>query len=144
MISYLCIDFKPIQRLEKICIMEFNEIQSSTKNLITAYDTDYLSIHDKKITENVLIYPETISLILDITTIHDINELTIQKAINFNPEIILFGFNSPNLFLSANQIKIFHDHNIAVESMNLMSACRTFNILLSEQRKVIFFAFLNL
>lgn len=80
----------------------------------------------------------------EIKTIDDIDESILNKAIDFDPEIILFGFNATNHFLPRDHIKLLHKNQIAVECMNLMSACRTFNILLSEQRRVIFFALTRL
>lgn len=124
--------------------MEFNEINSNSINLITAYGEGYLEVNHKKTTENILIYPEHTYLMSEIKTIDDIDETILNKAIDFDPEIILFGFNATNHFLPRHQIKLLHKNQIAVECMNLMSACRTFNILLSEQRRVIFFALTRL
>lgn len=51
-------------------------------------------------------------------------------------EILLIGYGKQKVFISLEHINPFFQQNIGVESMDTAAACRTYNILASENRKV--------
>jgi len=51
-------------------------------------------------------------------------------------EILLIGCGKQKAFISLEHINPFFQQNIGVESMDTAAACRTYNILASENRKV--------
>ncbi len=61
---------------------------------------------------------------------------TYQFLLQLQPEVILIGYNGHNKLL----IELIQDlakKKIGLECMSIGAACRTFNILLSEGRKVV-------
>lgn len=51
-------------------------------------------------------------------------------------EILLFGCGKKQRFIPAQQLIHFVQQGVGVESMDTAAACRTFNVLASEGRKV--------
>ena len=54
-----------------------------------------------------------------------------------SPELVLMGTGKQFLPLSPNFRAAFREHSIAVDSMDTGAACRTYDVLLSEERHVV-------
>jgi uncharacterized protein len=55
----------------------------------------------------------------------------------FKPEVVLLGTGDKQRFVHPRHIQAFLAENIGVECMTTAAACRTFNILTAEGRKVV-------
>lgn len=55
----------------------------------------------------------------------------------FKPELVLLGTGDKQRFIHPRHIQAFLTQNISVECMTTAAACRTFNILTAEGRKVV-------
>ena len=53
------------------------------------------------------------------------------------PEIILIGHNNPSKFPPPTTTDYLSKQRIALESMSIGAACRTYNVLLSEHRNIV-------
>jgi uncharacterized protein len=53
------------------------------------------------------------------------------------PEIVLIGTGSKQIFLPPELMMFFYSRNTGFEVMTTDAACRTFNVLASEGRKVV-------
>ena len=60
-----------------------------------------------------------------------------DEIISNNPDIIIIGCGSKQVLPSLDFIDYFTSQEIGIEIMTTESACKTFNILISEHRKVI-------
>tara|TARA_A100001011_G_scaffold373794_1_gene433629 strand:+ start:11 stop:448 length:438 start_codon:yes stop_codon:yes gene_type:complete len=85
--------------------------------------------------------------------ITDVNKVNLAKIRSLNPEILILGTGNKHFFLPQNllcfnlnqedQISTFLETNdvakssINIECMSTPAACRTFNILAAEERKVV-------
>jgi len=73
----------------------------------------------------------------DVDSIKDINEETLQVIFDLQPELVLIGCGTTQVFLPpAIQAHFFH-RNIGFEVMITDAACRTFNVLVAEGREVV-------
>lgn len=73
----------------------------------------------------------------DVDSIKDINEETLQVIFDLQPELVLIGCGTSQVFLPpAIQAHFFH-RNIGFEVMITDAACRTFNVLVAEGREVV-------
>jgi len=61
----------------------------------------------------------------------------LQALLDFGANIVLLGTGQTHPLPSARLRIAFHSRSIALECMNLGAACRTYNILASEQRAVV-------
>ena len=67
----------------------------------------------------------------------DLAECDLEKILDLDPEIVLLGTGASQVFLPPERMMYFYSRNVGVEVMNTEAACRTFNVLVSESRKVV-------
>jgi uncharacterized protein len=67
----------------------------------------------------------------------DFAECDLEKILELDPEIVLLGTGARQVFLPPERMMYFYSRNVGVEVMNTEAACRTFNVLVSESRKVV-------
>ena len=109
---------------------------SFASNSIRAYGDGEISVNDKTIRQSVIITPD---LIQPWEPRH-IGELSAAHCLQLgelNPEVVIIGTGKTLVFPSPQLTAGLQTRGIGVEIMAHDAACRTFNILLSEDRRVI-------
>jgi uncharacterized protein len=117
--------------------MKFHLIQSDNKNLITGYDLNWVEINQVRYQSSLIVTPDQLLLEWSVKTIEDIKENSFEAVESLNAEIILLGTGNTQQHLQPRLLEFFSKKNMAVESMSNQSACRTYNILANEERKVL-------
>ena len=117
--------------------MKFHLIQSDNKNLITGYDSNWVEVNQERYHSSLIMTPNQLLLEWPVKSIKDIKENIFEAIESLNVEIILLGTGNIQEHLEPRLIEYFSKKNIAIESMNNQSACRTYNILANEERKVL-------
>lgn len=117
--------------------MKFHLIQSDNKNLITGYGLNWVEVNQERHQTSLIITPNQLLLEWPVKTIKDIKENSFEAIESFNIEIILLGTGNIQEHLEPKILEYFSKKNMAVECMNNQSACRTYNILANEERKVL-------
>lgn len=62
---------------------------------------------------------------------------TLSAILQFKPEVVLLGTGDKQRFIHPKHTQAFLSQNIGIECMTTAAACRTFNILTAEGRKVV-------
>ena len=117
--------------------MKFHLIQSDNKNLITGYDLNWVEVNQVRHQSSLIVTPDQLLLEWSVKTIKDINENSFEAIKSLDIEIILLGTGNKQEHLEPRLLEYFSKKNMAIESMSNQSACRTYNILASEERKVL-------
>ena len=117
--------------------MKFHLIKSDNKNLITGYGLNWVEVNQERHQTSLIITPNQLLLEWPFKTIKDIKENSFDAIESFNIEIILLGTGNIQEPLEPKILEYFSKKNMAVECMNNQSACRTYNILANEERKVL-------
>jgi uncharacterized protein len=117
--------------------MKFHLIQSDNKNLITGYDLNWVEVNQVRHQSSLIVTPDQLLLEWSVKTIKDINENSLEAIKSLDIEIILLGTGNTQEHLEPRLLEYFSKKNIAIESMSNQSACRTYNILANEERKVL-------
>ena len=117
--------------------MKFHLIQSDNKNLITGYDLNWVEVNQERHHSSLIVTPNQLLLEWPVKNIKDIKENSFEAIESLNVEIILLGTGNIQEHLEPRLLEYFSKKNMAVESMNNQSACRTYNILANEERKVL-------
>jgi uncharacterized protein len=60
-----------------------------------------------------------------------------EQLLGFEPELVIFGSGSRQQFVSPQLYRSLIERRIGIETMDTAAACRTFNVLASEGRKVL-------
>ncbi len=117
--------------------MKFHLIQSDNKNLITGYDLNWVEVNQVRHQSSLIVTPDQLLLEWSVKTIKDINENSFEAIKSLDIEIILLGTGNTQEHLEPRLLEYFSKKYIAIESMSNQSACRTYNILANEERKVL-------
>lgn len=122
--------------------MHFSEASPATSKLFTAYDDDSVSINGQSYRQSLIVSNDTL---LDHWEVNDISSLTPDKLdiiYTLNPEIILLGTGSQQLFPAPDILKRLSQKQVGFEIMDTPAACRTHNILANEGREIVTAIFL--
>ncbi len=60
-----------------------------------------------------------------------------EQMLAFEPELVIFGSGTRQQFVSPQLYRSLIERRIGIETMDTAAACRTFNVLASEGRKVL-------
>ena len=110
---------------------------SSAVHFIRAWEPGRLRVADRWIAGNVLIGNDDI---IESWTTSLASELTIadlEPALALAPTIIVLGTGTERLLPDVELMAEVAGRSVGLEIMNTPAACRTFNVLLQEQRRVV-------
>ncbi len=106
-------------------------------NIIRSFSTGELHINDSVLTDHAIVSVETI---IDNWLPADIADLSIadfRDALDMTPEVIVFGTGPTQIFPPGALITDILRQGIGFEIMDTGAACRTFNVLAAERRRVV-------
>ena len=117
--------------------MKFAEDNLNDGYYITSYETGKLRVNGKTFDTSLVIAPDQLIEDWSITDISQLSASHINKIIELKPELVLLGTGGtlvfPDIALYAELIQL----GIGIDFMDTGAACRTYNILNSEGRRVI-------
>ena len=117
--------------------MQLQDIHFAGQNLIDAYGDMGFRMGDRRIEGSILILPGVVKSLDDSAQIEfDLNNLASVFSMLEEIEIMILGTGKTQKFPSLELKKPFLEKNIALEAMDTGAACRTYNILVSEDRRV--------
>src|SRR5687767_10829616 len=67
----------------------------------------------------------------------DLRSVHFERMLVFRPEIVIFGSGARLQFVAPALLRPLIDAGIGVETMDTAAACRTYNVLAAEKRKVL-------
>jgi len=105
-------------------------------NLFTAYGDDYVAVNKEKHSKNLIVLPEAIIFEWSTATPASLAGNDMTKLLELGSEIILLGTGRRQCFPPGALMRPFAPAGIGLEIMDLQAACRTYNILAAEGRKV--------
>ena len=111
-------------------------------HLIRSYGEGSVVVDDERLTRPLLVGPERLLKDWNVDSfaaLSDSTDLEAQLAplLQFGAGIVLLGVGERAPQASAQLRAAFRTRQIALECMNLGAACRTYNVLASEQRAVV-------
>jgi uncharacterized protein len=113
------------------------QLESSTAlNTFTGYGDGYVMINGARVERSVVVLPERILLDWPANRFDELAAEHLEMLAGLGREIILLGTGLRLRFPRAEILQPLFRAGIGVEVMDLQAACRTYNILAAEQRKV--------
>lgn len=109
---------------------------TSGLNLFTAYGDGFVSVNHEKHEKNLIVLPENLLPAWSTANITTLAETDMQLLAGLDVEIILLGTGMRLRFPAPPLMRPFAATRIGLEVMDIQAACRTYNILASEGRKV--------
>jgi uncharacterized protein len=106
-------------------------------NTVSAYGPDYIEINAQRYTQSLLLSPESPVIEWSCTRFEDIKTEDFEQIAKLAPAVVIFGSGQRIRFPQAALIAPLIARNIGLETMDLQAACRTYNVLMAEGRKVV-------
>lgn len=116
--------------------MKLHAPNTAGLNLFTAYGDDYVTVNQEKHQKNLILLPESIIPEWSMANVDSLTEADMQVLLNLGTEIILLGTGKRLRFPPGALLRPFASAGIGLDVMDLQAACRTYNILAAEGRKV--------
>ena len=110
---------------------------NTAKYTIKSYENGQITINEQTYTCNLIISPENLVADWSPTAVDQINSTHIEKLIAMKPEIIILGTGEKLTFPDTSLMALAMQQGIGFEVMDTGSACRTYNVLSSEDRNVV-------
>ncbi|MGA2187536.1 MAG: MTH938/NDUFAF3 family protein [Steroidobacteraceae bacterium] len=117
--------------------MRFTQDRSSNSNIIRGYGRGELRINDEVFHHALIVAP---SAIRPEPALAGVAELAAEHAahiLELEPELVLVGTGRTQVFPAPAFGAHFLKSGIGFEVMDTGAACRTFNVLVGEQRRVV-------
>ena len=130
-------EFGPTADREQRVKLEQESIQAAgVLNVVTGYGDDYVEINKTRYSHSVLLLPDGPVLPWEPSRFESLEAVHFGPLAHAAPELVLLGtgkklrFGHPRLYAALTAKRI------GVETMDVGAACRTFNILAAEGRRV--------
>ena len=117
--------------------MKFAQDHINSKYLIEAYEAGLIRVGGKDYRHNLLLMPDQLKTAWPVASLHDVQKADLDLLAEQEPDLILFGTGAKQQFLHPKNFAPIINAGIGYEVMPTHAACRTFNILLAEDRRVL-------
>ena len=111
--------------------------ENSSVNLIAAWKKGAILVGEEWLLGHVIISPETIIRDWGVDTPAALAVDHLESAVAMRPEIILVGTGAQLVLPEENLMQLLGERGIGVEIMDTPAACRTYNVLAHEHRRVV-------
>ncbi|MGH8717233.1 MAG: Mth938-like domain-containing protein [Burkholderiales bacterium] len=108
---------------------------ATTENRFTGYGLGYVMVNNVRHEKNIIVLPESL-MQWDVAAFEALSGRDFEFLANLAPEIVLLGTGSDLRFPHPSLSQSLANARIGLEVMNTPAACRTYNILMAEGRKV--------
>ena len=117
--------------------MRFTQDSTSATNLVRSYGSGELRVNDSVYRSAVIVSASAVEAAPDIRSMEDLVRLDPSRILAQGPELVLLGTGQRQIFPAASFRAQFLSAGIGFEVMDTGAACRTFNVLVAEQRRVV-------
>ena len=116
--------------------MKLHNSQTQQYQTITGYDEGSVEINAITFRHSLLVLPEAAPLPWRVTGFDDLNALHFEAIAALRPDVVILGTGNRQRFVHPSLTESLTNQRIGVECMDSQAACRTYNILMTEGRKV--------
>jgi uncharacterized protein len=116
--------------------MKFH-LSTGEGNMFTGHGADYVRLGVVEYRDNVLVTPERVVAGWTAGGFETLTEADFTALAELKPEVVLLGTGASLRFPHPRLTRALTDAGIGVEVMDTPAACRTFNILAAEGRRVV-------
>lgn len=107
------------------------------QNLIRAYAPGRITINEEVYTRSLVVTPQQIIAEWPPASFSDLQEAHFETIVALKPEVVILGTGARLQFPAPSLTRALVDARIGLEVMNTGAACRTYNILMSDDRRVV-------
>jgi len=110
---------------------------STSRKIFTAHGEGYVEVNRERYEQPIAVTPEQVLTDWRPQGFDVLDETHFACFLALRPEILLLGTGAQQRFAHPRLYQALTAAGIAVECMNTAAACRTYNILMAEDRRVV-------
>jgi uncharacterized protein len=116
--------------------LKLHQDSSGALNTVTAYGDDYVEINLQRFEHSIIVLPDAPVITWPVASFDALSAESFADLIEPAPEVVVFGSGNRLRFPHPRLTAALAARRIGVETMDFQAACRTYNILMAEGRKV--------
>ena len=116
--------------------MQFNLEAAAGGNLIRSYSDSEICVGAQRVHGSCLVTREQLLTGWGPRVYAELDATHAGALLALAPELVLLGTGMSQQFAPSELRRALAAHNVGLEAMQLGAACRTFNVLVQEQRRV--------
>ncbi len=105
--------------------------------MFTAHADDHVMVNQERFDSSIVVLAEQVRTDWAVANFAQLNEAHFAYFLPLKPEVLLLGTGVQQHFPHPGLYRVLTDAGIAVECMDTSAACRTYNILAAEDRRVV-------
>jgi uncharacterized protein len=117
--------------------MKFTQQGAQGANLIRRYGADFIAIGEEEIRASCIVSATTLTRDWPPRSVEELTSEHLTPLIALAPEVVVLSTGVAQKFPRAALRADFATRRIGLEVMEIGAACRTYNVLVSEERKVL-------
>jgi uncharacterized protein len=106
------------------------------RNAVTGYGEGYVMVNRVRYEQSLVVLPDRLLDTWNVAEFDALNETAVGELAALDVEIVLLGTGARLRFPHPRLLQPLYAAGIGVEVMDTNAACRTYNILVAEDRKV--------
>lgn len=103
---------------------------------VTGYEQDWIEINAVRFDHSLIVLPEIAPMRWPVTAFENLRADDFEAVEAQTPDLLILGTGSRQRFVAPRLVAGLISRRIGVECMDNQAACRTYNILMTEGRKV--------
>jgi uncharacterized protein len=109
---------------------------ASGRNAFTGYGAGYVTVNGTRYDKSLVVLPTRILADWPATTFEALEPGHLAALVGLGAEVVLLGTGDTLRFPPPEITRALVEARIGLEVMDVQAACRTYNILMAEERKV--------
>ncbi|KAA0084096.1 Mth938-like domain-containing protein [Trinickia soli] len=116
--------------------MKLHQDSSGALNTVTGYGADYVEVNLVRHESSIVLLPDVPVSDWPVSSFDVLGPEHFELLLSQAPELVVFGSGARLRFPHPRLTAALSARRIGVETMDFMAACRTYNILMAEGRRV--------
>jgi uncharacterized protein len=116
--------------------MKLHATTTQQYQTVTGYEADWVEINAVRFAYSLIVLPETAPVSWQVKAFESLGRPDFAPLLAAAPDLVILGTGSRQRFVAPSLIGDLLSRRIGVECMDNQAACRTYNILMAEGRKV--------
>ena len=116
--------------------MKLHSDNNQQYQTVTGYDAGGVEINAQRFEYSLIVMPETPPRTWEVSRFEDLEARHFEQIAADAPDVVILGTGERQRFVHPRLIASLSGHHVGVESMDSHAACRTYNVLMGEGRKV--------
>jgi len=116
--------------------MKFTQDSPGSELVFSDYDDHSVTINEQKLVSSLIVFPDALHERWDTRSVTDLQIENFDLVLQRRPDIVILGTGVKQIFPAVELRRQLAANRLQLEVMDNAAACRTYNLLVSEDRDV--------